>query len=87
MMKRIFPIVVFLSILTPLLYCQKSINDEILSYAKGERYKYNSKGHEKSKGLEIQIEIPNDWIKKEGERPHIIQKFSSSGKILGTVYT
>jgi hypothetical protein len=76
---------VFLVVTQPI-HSQKSIADIMLSYARGERYRYSSKGHEKSMGMQILLQIPNDWKQKEGERPHIIQKFSGSGKLLGIAY-
>lgn len=36
---------------------------------------FRTKGHSKSEGTDWQIKIPRSWKAKEGERPHIIQKF------------
>jgi hypothetical protein len=75
-----------LLVVTQQIHSQKSIAEVVLSYARGERYRYSSKGHEKSMGMQIQLQIPNGWKQKEGERPHIIQKFSGSGRLLGIAY-
>ncbi|MFH1061883.1 MAG: hypothetical protein V1747_03235 [Candidatus Omnitrophota bacterium] len=37
---------------------------------------YTTKEHQKSKGINFTIKYPNSWIPAEGERPHIVQKFS-----------
>ncbi|SMN12536.1 hypothetical protein SPBRAN_1495 [uncultured Candidatus Thioglobus sp.] len=39
---------------------------------------YRTKGHSKSKGLDLQIEYPRSWSKREGKRPNVIQFFSSN---------
>ena len=37
--------------------------------------KYDTRGHPKSMGLWITVSHPASWRSKEGERPHIVQKF------------
>lgn len=37
--------------------------------------KYSSAGHPKALGLDIVFSVPLSWEQKEGERPHIVQKF------------
>lgn len=34
--------------------------------------KYSTNNHSKSQGLNIDIYYPDDWLKKEGKRPHIL---------------
>ncbi len=38
---------------------------------------YSSTGNTKAKGLDFTIKYPMSWIAKEGNRPNIVQKFSS----------
>ena len=39
---------------------------------------FRTKNHPKSKGTDWQIKIPLSWLASEGERPNIIQKFTSN---------
>ncbi len=39
---------------------------------------YRTEGHPKSKGLDLQIEYPRSWSKREGNRPNVIKYFSSN---------
>lgn len=41
--------------------------------------KFSTAGHPKSKGISMTIEYPTTWTAKEGERPNIVQKFTSPG--------
>jgi hypothetical protein len=38
---------------------------------------FKTKGHPKSKGTDWQIKVPKSWKAQEGDRPNIIQKFTS----------
>ena len=60
------------------LFAQSNIQDDLKNFNDGIKNKFSTVGHPKSRGLNIQIEFPNSWVKKQGERPHIVQKFSSS---------
>jgi S1-C subfamily serine protease len=44
----------------------------------GYYYTFKTKGHEKSKNTDWQINIPRSWKKLEADRPNIIQKFVSN---------
>lgn len=46
-------------------------------YADGFRQRYSTDGVGKSKGIKINLQLPRSWAKKEGERPHIVQKWVS----------
>jgi hypothetical protein len=46
---------------------------------------FRTKDHPKAKGVDFQIRYPASWQKKEGERPNVIQKFTSeNGRGLDT---
>lgn len=45
-------------------------------FSDGNYYYYNSKGHIKSNGINLRIKIPNEFNQEEGNRPHIVQKFT-----------
>ena len=47
---------------------------------------YRTKGHPKAKGLDLQVEYPKSWSLREGNRPNVIQSFSSNNG-RGPVYT
>lgn len=46
-------------------------------FTKGYTRIFRTKGHPKAKGVDFQIRYPISWRPKEGERPNIIQKFTS----------
>ncbi len=48
-------------------------------FAKGFVGKFSTKGHKKSKGVEFSFSYPLSWKREEGERPNIIQKWTSDG--------
>lgn len=45
---------------------------------RGFKTKYRTKGHHKAKGLDLQIEYAKSWSLREGNRPNVIQFFSSN---------
>lgn len=47
-----------------------------LEFTEGWKQKFLSKGHAKSKGMNITISYPKSWLKAEGQRPNILQKFA-----------
>jgi len=47
-------------------------------FNRGFKKKYETKGHPKAKGLDLQIEYPKSWSMREGNRPNVIQFFSSN---------
>ena len=47
-------------------------------FTRGFRYIYRTKGHSKSKGIDLQLEYVKSWSKREGNRPNVIQFFSSN---------
>lgn len=63
-------------ILETLLYFQYTSNPQG-EFLAGFTTKYSTKGHSKSKNTDWQIKIPKSWKAEEGERPNIIQKFTS----------
>jgi len=79
MFKNRLLLIFIITILSTELFAQTSIQDDFKSFMGGSKIKFSTVGHPKAQGLNIQIDYPKSWIKKEGERPHIVQKFSSSG--------
>lgn len=47
-------------------------------FRSGYRRQYRTKGHPKSKGLDLQLEYPKSWSSREGNRPNVIQFFNSN---------
>lgn len=43
----------------------------------GHVQQFSSLGHPKSRGIEAQVKMPRSWKAAEGERPHIVQKWTS----------
>lgn len=55
-------------------------------FHRGYNYVFRTKGHPKAKNVDFQIRYPISWLPREGERPNIIQKFTSeNGRGLETV--
>jgi hypothetical protein len=54
-------------------YMKKPVQE----FTEGWRHTYRSKGHPKAKGVDFSISYPASWIKREGNRPNIIQVFQS----------
>jgi hypothetical protein len=48
-----------------------------VEFARGFTNTYSSKGHSKSTGVEVTLKYPVSWIRQEGDRPHIVQKWTS----------
>ncbi len=47
-------------------------------FLQGYKSKYLTVGHLKSKGIDLQVEYPKSWSSREGNRPNVIQFFSSN---------
>jgi hypothetical protein len=45
----------------------------------GFRQRYKTDGTGKSQGLRFHLQLPRSWLIKEGERPHVVQKWVSEG--------
>lgn len=39
---------------------------------------YSTAGHPKTKGVSLQLNLPSSWLKKEGNRPNVINTFTSN---------
>jgi hypothetical protein len=48
-----------------------------IEFLKGFTTAFNTKGHSKAKGLDLTIKLPFSWIRREGNRPNIIQFFKA----------
>ena len=46
-------------------------------FADGFRQRYQTDGTGKSQGIKINLQLPRSWVGKDGERPHIVQKWVS----------
>jgi len=46
-------------------------------FADGFRQRYQTDGTGKSQGIKINLQLPRSWAGKDGERPHIVQKWVS----------
>jgi hypothetical protein len=54
-------------------------------FVKGKKTTWASKGHAKSKGLNLKISYPSSWKASEGNRPNILQKFRGANAQDGIV--
>lgn len=48
-----------------------------VEFADGFRQRYETTGMGKSQGIKINLQLPRSWAGKDGERPHIVQKWVS----------
>ena len=46
-------------------------------FADGFRQRFQTDGSGKAQGIKLKLQLPKSWIAKDGERPHIVQKWSS----------
>lgn len=53
---------------------------ELTEFSNGKKTKFSTDGHPKSMGLNITVEFPSSWSGEEGERTHIVQKFSGTAQ-------
>ncbi len=52
-------------------------SSELQEFLGSQKTIYFTKDHPKAKGINISIEYPSDWKRSEGERPNIVQTFTS----------
>ncbi len=76
-MKRILTLI-FLFALLPI-NTTLAVTPAAKEFTSGNRSKFSTAGHPKSKGINMALSYPNSWKAKEGERPNIVQKFVSDG--------
>lgn len=48
-------------------------------FADGFRQRYRSDGSGKAQGLRLRLQLPRSWAGADGERPHIVRKWTSEG--------
>ncbi len=56
---------------------RNSIIDELARYTQNKSYEFTTRGHEKSLGVSLRVSVPEGWEMEEGQRPHIVQRFTS----------
>ena len=56
-----------------------AVTPAVKEFTSGNRTKFSTAGHPKSKGINMVLSYPNSWQAQEGERPNIVQKFFSEG--------
>jgi len=74
-MNRFFWYLLFLSLLNT--NTAVAITPAAQEFTAGNRIKFSTAGHSKSKGLNMVMSYPSSWKAMEGERPNIVQKFVS----------
>lgn len=62
---------------TLLTFNPRYLKDPTLEFTDGFKFRFNSKGNEKAKGLEFHLDLPQSWLAKDANRPNIVQKFIS----------
>lgn len=76
-MKKILTLIFLLTLLP--VTVAFAVTPAVKEFTSGNRTKFSTAGHLKSKGINMVLSYPNSWLAQEGERPNIVQKFFSEG--------
>ena len=49
----------------------------LVEFRANQTVEYSTRGHTKSRGLHITLRYPRSWTPAEGDRPHVVQKFTA----------
>lgn len=60
-----------------LVFNPRYLSSPHLEFTDNYTYRFNTKGHKKSKGIDFSVKLPVSWQAQEGDRPNIIQKFTN----------
>lgn len=52
-------------------------NNSLREFVEGFRQRFQTDGSGKSQGIKVNLQLPKSWTAKDGERPHIVQKWAS----------
>ena len=78
-MKNVYALILFLVLLP--LAAAFAVTPAATEFASGNRKKFHTADHPKSKGLKMVLSYPNSWLAEEGDRPNVVQKFFSEGGV------
>lgn len=56
----------------------KYLSFPVNEFLEGYRQTFKTEGHKKAQGLKLVLQAPKSWKAKEGNRPHIVQKWVSA---------
>ncbi|MCR4304652.1 MAG: hypothetical protein NUV63_10590 [Gallionella sp.] len=73
-MKRILTLIFFLALFPGNMAL--AVTPAVKEFTAGNRIKFSTADHPKSKGINMTLYYPSSWLAREGERPNIVQKFS-----------
>jgi hypothetical protein len=51
----------------------------IAEFHAGFRQRFSTDGSGKAQGIRLTVQLPRSWLEQEGERPHIVKKWSNEG--------
>jgi truncated hemoglobin YjbI len=54
-------------------------NNPVAEFGDGFRQRFRTDGTGKSQGVRLVLQLPRSWLAKDGERPHIVQKWINEG--------
>lgn len=60
-----------------LVFNPRYLSSPHLEFAENYTYRFNTKGHNKSKGIDFSVKLPVSWQAQEGDRPNVIQRFTN----------
>lgn len=60
-------------------------SNPVVEFADGFRQRFRTDGAGKSQGIRLALQLPRSWLGKDGERPHIVQTWTSEGGTGGTM--
>lgn len=64
-----------LSYLLAIRYSRQPVSE----YVDGFRERYQTDGTGKAQGVKLVLQLPRSWLAQDGERPHIVQKWTNEG--------
>lgn len=51
----------------------------VAEFLDGFRQRFNTDGSGKARGIRLRLQLPRSWLAQEGERPHIVRKWTNEG--------
>lgn len=57
----------------------KYASNPVREYTDGFRQRFSTDGSGKTRGIKLSLQLPRSWVAQDGERPHIVKKWTSEG--------
>ncbi len=57
----------------------KYAKNPVAEFLDGFRQRFSTDGTGKAQGIKLKLQLPHSWLAQEGERPHIVKKWTNEG--------